>query len=191
MDWRSLLDARPGEARPGEARPVVVALAGSNGAGKSTFFHAHLADAGLRFVNADDLAAEMDLGAYEAADLAAAIRASLIEQGESFVFETVLSDPAGAKVAELEEARRQGADVVLIFIRIDSSETSKQRVSMRVAQGGHDVPDEKLETRFDRTLANLERAIRSLRLVVILDNNDLNRPYRLEAIYQNGERVYL
>jgi predicted kinase len=58
MDWRSLLDARP----------VVVALAGSNGAGKSTFFHSHLADAGLRFVNADDLAVEMGLGAYEAAD---------------------------------------------------------------------------------------------------------------------------
>jgi len=53
MDWRSLLDARP----------VVVALAGSNGAGKSTFFHSHLADAGLRFVNADDLAVEMGLGA--------------------------------------------------------------------------------------------------------------------------------
>jgi predicted ABC-type ATPase len=86
MDWRSLLDARP----------VVVVLAGSNGAGKSTFFHAHLAGAGLRFVNADDLATEMRIGAYEAADLAAALRASLIEQGESFAFETVLSDPVGA-----------------------------------------------------------------------------------------------
>lgn len=180
MDCRSSLDARP----------IVVALAGSNGAGKSTFFHAHLADAGLRFINADDLAAEMDLGAYEAADLAASIRRGLIEQGESFVFETVLSDPVGAKVAELEEAHRRGANVVLIFIRIDSSDTSKQRVSMRVAQGGHDVPDEKLETRFDRTLANLNRAIRSLPLVVVFDNTELTQPYRLEAIYQTGERVY-
>lgn len=180
MDWRSFLDARP----------IVVALAGSNGAGKSTFFHTHLADAGLRFINADDLAAEMGLGAYEAADLAASIRRSLIEQGESFVFETVLSDPVGAKVAELVEAHRRGSNVVLIFIRIDSFETSKQRVSMRVAQGGHDVPDEKLETRFDRTLANLNLAIRSLPLVILFDNSDLSRPYRLEAIYQTGNRVY-
>lgn len=179
MDWQSLL----------EPRPIVVALAGSNGAGKSTFYEAHLAAAGLRFVNADDLAAELDLGAYEAAELAASIRMSLFEQGESFVFETVLSDPVGAKVGDLEEAARMGFQVVLVFIKIDSSETSKQRVSMRVAQGGHDVPDEKLEARFARTLDNLERAIRSLPVVLVFDNSDLARPYQLEAVYRDGEKI--
>jgi predicted ABC-type ATPase len=179
MDWRSLL----------EERPIVVALAGSNGAGKSTFFHAHLAGAGLRFINADDLAAEMRLGPYEAAGLAASLRTSLLEQGESFVFETVLSDPVGAKVAELEEAGRRGIHVVMIFIRIDSPDMSRQRVAMRVLQGGHDVPDAKLEARFHRTLANLERAIKTLSLVVAFDNRDLNRPFRLAAVYQGGERI--
>lgn len=179
MDWRSLLDARP----------VVVVLAGSNGAGKSTFFHAHLAGAGLRFVNADDLATEMRIGAYEAADLAAALRASLIKQGESFAFETVLSDPVGAKVAELADASRRGVHIVMLFIRIDSPATSKQRVAMRAMQGGHDVPDEKLEARFARTLANLERAIAVLPVVVIFDNTDLARPFRLEAVYQSGKRL--
>jgi predicted ABC-type ATPase len=179
MDWRSLLDARP----------VVVVLAGSNGAGKSTFFHAHLAGAGLRFVNADDLATEMRIGAYEAADLAAALRASLIEQGESFALETVLSDPVGAKVAELGDASRRGLHIVMLFIRIDSPATSKQRVAMRAMQGGHDVLDEKLEARFARTLANLERAIAMLPVVVIFDNTDLARPFRLEAVYQSGKRL--
>jgi predicted ABC-type ATPase len=179
MDWRSLLDARP----------ILVALAGSNGAGKSTFFYAHLAGVGLRFINADDLAAEMRLGAYEAAELAASLRASLLEQGESFVFETVLSDPVGAKVEELEEAGRRGMHVVMMFVRIDSPETSRQRVAMRVLQGGHDVPDEKLEARFQRTLANLERAIKRLPLVIVFDNTDLARPFRLEAVYQGGKRI--
>jgi predicted ABC-type ATPase len=44
---------------PFDARPIIVAVAGPNGAGKSTFFHAHLAPAGLRFINADDLAREL------------------------------------------------------------------------------------------------------------------------------------
>jgi len=179
MEWRSLL----------ETRPVVVAIAGSNGAGKSTLFHAHLADTGLRFVNADELAAEMGVGAYEAAELAASLRAGLVSQRESFVFETMLSDPVGAKVAELVETVRNGMHVVMVFIRVDSPETSKQRVAMRVMQGGHDVPDEKLEARFQRTLANLERAIMALPVVIIFDNTDLARPFQLEVVFEKGRRI--
>ena len=179
MDWESILGQRP----------IVVAIAGSNGAGKSTFYHAHLADAGLRFVNADDIADELDLGAYEAADLAAAIRRELAKSGESFIFETVLSDPHGAKVTELNEIGQKGIHVVLIFIRIDSPDTSKQRVSMRVMQGGHDVPDDKLESRFERTLVNLDRAIATLPVVLVLDNSDLSRPYRLEAVFRDSKRI--
>ena len=60
---------------------------------------------------------------------------------------------------------------------------------MRVMQGGHDVPDDKLETRFDRTLANLERAIRALPVVLVFDNSDLANPYQLEAVYQRGKPI--
>src|SRR4051812_12923516 len=96
-----------------DRRPIVVAIAGPNGAGKTTFFHAHLAPAGLRFVNADVLAAELAVGPYEAARLANALREALVERGESFVFETVLSDPAVDKVAFLADAARRGYVVVL------------------------------------------------------------------------------
>lgn len=179
VDWRSLL----------EPRPVVVAVAGSNGAGKSTFFHAHLADSGLRFINADDLAAELELGGYEAAELASSLRASLLEQGESVVFETVLSDPVGAKVSELAAAAHRGVHAVMIFIRIDSPETLEQRVAMRVSQGGHDGADEELAARFQRTLANLDRAITTLPVVIVFDNTDLARPFQLTAVYENGTRI--
>jgi hypothetical protein len=91
-----------------DRRPVIVAIAGPNGAGKTTFFHSHLRDAGLRFVNADDIAHELEASPYEAAEIADALRRELVRQRESFVFETVFSDPAGAKVAFLKEAATAG-----------------------------------------------------------------------------------
>ncbi len=170
-----------------ETRPIVIALAGSNGAGKSTFFAVHLADCGLRFVNADEIAAELTIGPYEAAEAASAIRAALVQRGESFVFETVLSDPVGEKVDLLAQHAADGYEVVMIFIRICDVATSIQRVSMRASQGGHDIPDEKLEARFARTQANLALAIERLPHVLIFDNSDLSHPYRLVERYQNGE----
>ncbi|MFT5468372.1 MAG: putative ABC-type ATPase [Verrucomicrobiales bacterium] len=177
MDWKTSLDERP----------IVVAVAGSNGAGKTTFFQAHLAETGLRFVNADELALELGIGVYEAAEMADALRRALVERGESFVFETVFSDPVGEKVEFLKQLVGKGYQVALIFIRVDSVDASRQRVAMRVMKGGHDVPDEKLEARFERTLANLDRAIEALPLVIVFDNSDLRSPYRLEAVYFEGE----
>lgn len=172
-----------------ENRPIVIALAGSNGAGKSTFFSAHLADSGLRFVNADEIASQLAIGPYEAADVATAIRGSLISSRESFVFETVLSDPVGDKVERLNRYTESGYEVVLIFIRIADVATSIERVSIRSSQGGHDIPDEKLIDRFERTKANLARAIRQLPHVIIFDNSDLNYPFRLVERYQQGIRM--
>ena len=172
-----------------DQRPIIVALAGSNGAGKTTFYLSHLAETGLRFINADDLAVELRIEAYAAAELAAQLRLALISKRESFVFETVLSDPVGEKVQLLQKVAADGYQVVLIFIQIADAETSIQRVSMRAAQGGHDVPDEKLLSRFARTRENLNRAIVSLPHVIVFDNSDLGSPYRLVAVYQNGKRI--
>jgi predicted ABC-type ATPase len=174
-----------------DRRPIVVALAGANGAGKSTFYHAHLKASGLRFVNADVLARELRMGPYEAAAMADSLRRELINQRESFVFETVFSDPVGDKLTFLKDAAAAGYMVVLCFIGISGPEVSEQRVAMRVSQGGHDVPTEKLETRYPRILANLKATLREIPQVWVFDNDDLRSPYRLTAVYENGKPVQL
>jgi predicted ABC-type ATPase len=176
---------------PLDQRPIVVALAGPNGAGKSTFYYAHLQPAGLRLVNADVLARELNIDPYEAANIAASIRRELIRQRESFVFETVFSDPAGDKLAFLREAAAEGYTVLLCFIGISGPEISDERVAMRVSQGGHNVLWEKLLARYPRILANLKSALRQLPLVWVFDNDDLRRPYRLVVVCEGGRIVKL
>ncbi len=174
-----------------DRRPIVVAIAGPNGAGKTTFFHAHFASSGLRFVNADVLAAELATDAYEAARLASALRRALVARKESFVFETVFSDPVGEKIAFLEEVVRCGYAVALCYIGLSSPDQSAERVAMRVSQGGHDVPDDKLRTRFPRTLDNLQAAIGRLPHVLIYDNSDLSVPYRAVTAFHRGRLSHL
>jgi predicted ABC-type ATPase len=172
-------------------RPVIVAIAGPNGAGKTTFFHSHLREAGLRFINADDIARELKITSYEAAELADALRRELVRQRDSFVFETVFSDPIGDKLAFLKNVSAAGYNVILCFIGISGPEISEERVGMRVSQGGHDVPSEKLVSRFPRTLANLHAAIQTLPIVLVFDNEDLAVPFRKVAEFQSGESVFL
>lgn len=173
-----------------DARPIIVAVAGPNGAGKSTFYEAFLRPAGLRFVNADEISRELGLAAYDAAVVADRVRQALVEQGESFVFETVFSDPVGEKVGFLHDTAAKGYTVVLCFIGLDSADTSEQRVAMRVMQGGHDVPSDKIAARFDRTLQNLARAIRELPAVHVYDHSDLSCPFRKVAEFENGRQLF-
>ena len=129
-------------------RPIMVAIAGSNGAGKTTFYQAHIEPAGLPLVSADRLASEFDLLPYPAARIADNLRRELVHQHESFAFETVFSDPVGDKLGFLQETAASDYTVVLCFIGLSSAKLSTERVAMRVSQGGHDVPAEKITSRF-------------------------------------------
>ena len=171
-------------------RPIMVVVAGPNGAGKTTFYEAHLKPSGLRFLNADVLAGELGMDAYAAANVAARLRKELVDQRVSFIFETVFSDPAGAKLQFLQEVARVDFSVVLCFIGIAGAERSEERVAMRVSQGGHDVPADKLIARYPRTMANLKQAVQVLPCVLVFDNDDIRRPFRLVAIFQNGRQTF-
>jgi predicted ABC-type ATPase len=178
--------------------PLLLVLAGPNGAGKSTFYELYLRELGLRFINADLIArslaptgpGEPDAGlAYRAAQVADAARRALVAVGESFCMETVFSDPVGAKLTFLREARGAGYRVVLHFIGLASPQLSHARVVHRVLNGGHDVPDEKLFARYPRTLENLARAACDVDALLLYDNSSAAEPYRLLGRLERGEVV--
>jgi predicted ABC-type ATPase len=170
-------------------RPIIVALAGPNGAGKSSFYSTYLKNSDLPFINADQISLQTGVDAYKAAELAEEIRSGLVEQRASFIFETVLSDPVGAKIQFLKGAELLGYTVVLVFIGIDGPQTSQERVDIRVSKGGHDVPADKIRERYMRTMENLKRAFRDVGNIRVYDNSDLESPYRLVASKDGGGEV--
>jgi len=164
-------------------------LAGGNGAGKSTFYRTQLEPLGLPFINADVLARELypespEAHSYEAARLAADTRSGLLIEGRSFCFETVFSHPS--KIDFLAQAKTLGYEIVMVFIHLESDSLNKARVAQRVSEGGHNVPDEKIEKRIPRLLNHIKEALPLCDHVRILDNSQSDNPFVQLATIRNG-----
>ena len=137
-------------------------LAGGNGAGKSTFYHTRLAPTGMPFVNADILAKQIypqapELHSYDAAMIAAQMRLQLLQEGESFCFETVFSHPS--KIDFVAEAKAMDYEVILVFIHLHIVSLNQARIAQRVFEGGHNVPNEKIINRIPRTLKLIKKTL--------------------------------
>ncbi len=162
-------------------RPVFYLLAGPNGAGKSTLYKALRAagklPADAEFVNADLYEAahlqhiQEPMQRSEAArDWADARRAQLLEQGKSFVSETVFSH--ASKLALIQDAQAKGFFVLLLVVALDQPERLLARVSQRVLEGGHNVSAQRILARYPRTIALLAQAVRLADAAVLHDSCD-------------------
>jgi len=163
-------------------------LVGGNGAGKSTFYRKYLEPRGMLFVNADVLAKQVypddpEGNSYEAAQLASQMREQLLIDGANFCFETVFSHPS--KIDFVAKAKAFGYQVVLVFIHVDHISLNKARISQRVEEGGHFVPDEKVESRIPRTQENIRNVLPLCDHVRILDNSSYDNPFEQIATIRN------
>ncbi len=164
-------------------------LAGGNGAGKSTFYNLHLAKYGIKFVNADliakDLNSENPEGlSYHAATLAAKIREDLISKGVSFCFETVFSHES--KIDFLAKAKANGYKIILVYIHLFDSSLNEARVKQRISEGGHSVPIEKIHSRIPRTIQLIKTALSIVDEARILDNSSKYDPFQQIIVMKSG-----
>jgi predicted ABC-type ATPase len=163
---------------PTQSRLDVVV--GPNGAGKSTFVELILAPLrpGITFVNADVIAAQRwptdpQAHAYDAAQIAAQTRARLIELGEPFLAETVFSHPSKL---DLISGARAARYVVELHVLLVPEELAVQRVSARVASGGHTVPEDKIRSRYQRLWPLVAQAMREADVAHVWDNSRRDGP---------------
>ncbi|MCB1616109.1 MAG: zeta toxin family protein [Pseudomonadales bacterium] len=164
------------------ATPQLWMLVGGNGSGKTTFYQQFLKPMGMPFVNADLIAKEYfpdnpEVMSREAASMAERLRYRLLEEKKTFCFETVFSHVS--KIDFIADAKAAGYEIVLVFIHLDNPELNKARVHQRVAEGGHDVPEDRITARVERLTHHVSKVI-ALGLtdeVHILDNSLAGNPF--------------
>jgi predicted ABC-type ATPase len=86
-----------------------------------------------------------------------------------FAFETTLG--GHTITALLQDALAAGIEVRVWFVGLDSPDLHIARVRARVARGGHDIPEEKIHERYDRSRINLVELIPRLTELRVFDNS--------------------
>lgn len=109
------------------------------------------------------------VNSYFASVISDLIRSALLEQGISLTCETVMSSPD--KIDLLKTAQSKGYRTYLYYVATESPLLNIDRVRNRVRQGGHSVPEEKIITRYARSLDLLAEAIRHTDRAYIFDNS--------------------
>ncbi|MFN5027950.1 MAG: zeta toxin family protein, partial [Burkholderiales bacterium] len=178
------------------SKPRLVILAGPNGAGKTTVSKYLLPDAyGItEFVNADRIASGLsafapEAVAFEAGRIMLKRIDALLTQKASFAFETTLASKAFTKL--IARAQADGYRVGLIYVALPTVQLAKRRVAARVREGGHSIPDEVIERRFFRSLANLIYRYRPLvDDWIVYDNSAIKTPTLVAQGIDKNETIF-
>ena len=135
-------------------------IAGCNGAGKTTASFTILPEIidCKEFVNADEIAKGLspfqpEKVAFEAGRIMLNRIAELLDQNESFAFETTLSTRSYKH--KIKEAKQKGFTITLLFFWLQNVELAKERVRTRVSEGGHNIESEVIERRYIKGIKNL------------------------------------
>lgn len=167
-------------------------LVGGNGAGKRTFYYQVFQPLGMPFINADLIAKEVfpddpEGRSYEAAKIAENMRLEQLRAGHSFCFETVFSHPS--KIDFMAQAKALGYQLIMVVVHVESTALNLARISQRVADGGHNVPADKVAGRIPRMLEPVRIAIPLCDQVRVLDNSRLDVPFRPVLTIKGGMRT--
>lgn len=97
--------------------------------------------------------------------------------------ETVLSSNKYRKL--VTTAKAHGFQVNLIFVYLRSVEMNLERVKLRVKRGGHDVPEDKIRERRQKSFEQLSWFFNEAHTAYVFDNSDAE-PKMVAAKDENG-----
>jgi len=127
---------------------------------------------------------------YLSAAISDYLRFKMIQSNSSFSFESVFSHES--KLKELEIAKKANFKIYFYFISTSDVLINIERIKNRVKTGGHDVSEEKIKNRYERTLNNISVALKLSDRAYIFDNTSdfSNNSFHLIA-EKSGDDIYL
>jgi predicted ABC-type ATPase len=159
-------------------KPVLIVIAGPNGSGKTTITSKILKHEWLEnalYVNPDQVAQDRfgDWNSPEAVLRAAQYceeqREACLRQRQSLIFETVLS--TDSKVDFIRRAHEAGYFIRIFFVSTAHPAINAARIAQRVMEGGHDVPINKIISRYQKSILNCKRVAAIADRVYVYDNS--------------------
>lgn len=127
----------------------------------------------------------VSVNSYFASVCADFIRKKLLEARKSFTFETVMS--SYDKIELLQLAKKLGYRVYLYYIATSDPIINISRVKNRVAFHGHNVPKDKIISRYYRSLGYLKDAVKLSDRAYLFDNSSSQRTWICEIT--DGSKV--
>ncbi|MCX7562101.1 hypothetical protein OS176_00860 [Xanthomonadaceae bacterium XH05] len=157
-------------------RPLVYVIAGVNGAGKSSLGGRALSQSGLSWFNPDTYARQWRsrTGCTPTQANAAAWQEGVrrlnaaVASGRNYAFETTLG---GNTIPARLRTITATHDVAMWYCGLDSPERHIARVRLRVAGGGHDIPETRIRERYISSLINLIALLPHLAQLQVYDNS--------------------
>jgi predicted ABC-type ATPase len=126
------------------------------------------------------------VNSYFAAIISDYLRIKLSENKISFSYETVYSDKS--KIKFVNNLNKQGYRIYLYIISTIHPAINVMRIKSRAAAGGHEVSEEKIMERFEKSLQNIKRSIKYSDRSFIIDNSENELPTLCAEII-NGNRI--
>ena len=166
-------------------KPMLLVFAGPNGSGKSTITQ-YFEKVG-EYTNADDVVASTGMDIKAAAKFVENKRYEAIAKGHDFSFETVLSSEYNMNI--IRKAKEEGYFVKCIYILTVNPDINVARIKTRVSLGGHDVPKDKIISRYKNSLGRIRELIDLCDILHVYDNST-EKPFRIIRKHKNDITIF-
>ena len=177
-------------------KPILIVIAGPNGSGKTSTTRLMIKHGWAEqcvYINPDEIA-QTKFGDWnnpdavrQAVEYCEEWREQLLKEHKDFIFETVLS--SDGKVDFLKRAKAEGYFIRMFFICTQNPTINAARIAKRVMEGGHDVPIQKIISRYLKAITNATRVAAFADRAYFYDNSVDNQEARILFRTTDGKLV--